>query len=93
MRAEPEKGGARGLDAQRKPEALVRLGAAVRARREALGLSQEALAERTEHHRNFIGGLERGEQNVSFLGLLRVAEGLGCSPEALVREALSDGDV
>lgn len=58
---------------------LARLGATVRARRTGLGMSQEGLAERSGHHRNFIGGVERGEQNVSALGLRRLAEALRCT--------------
>jgi transcriptional regulator with XRE-family HTH domain len=48
------------------------LGDAVRCGREAAGLSQEALGERADLHRNEIGALERGEQNISFVNLLRV---------------------
>ena len=67
--------------------ALIRLGTAVRAQRESLGLSQEALAERSGHHRNFIGGLERGEQNVSYLGLLKLSEALGCTLASLIERS------
>ena len=66
---------------------LARLGAAVRRRRVAKEVSQEALAEHSEHHRNFIGGLERGEYNVGVVGLLRIARALGCSAAELVGEA------
>ena len=57
---------------------LAALGARVRERREGRGWSQERLAERSGHHRNFVGGVERGEQNVSVLGLARLASALGC---------------
>ena len=57
---------------------LVALGRRVRARREGRGWSREELAERSGHHRNFVGGVERGEQNVSVLGLARLADALGC---------------
>jgi transcriptional regulator with XRE-family HTH domain len=66
---------------------LDRLGGAVRARRRALGLSQEELAERSGLHRNYIGGIERGERNVGYLNLLRLAEALGCQASRLVAEA------
>ena len=63
---------------------LAAIGKAVRARRVELGLSQEKLAEMSDHHRNFVGGIERGEQNVSVLGLRRLAGALGCSEHDLL---------
>ena len=66
---------------------LNRLGAAVRARRHALGYSQEELAERSGLHRNYIGGIERGERNVGYLNLTRLAEALRCRASRLVSDA------
>lgn len=70
-----------------KDPTLVRLGAAVRARRLTLGLTQEALAERTDFHANYVGMIERGERNPVYTNVLRLARGLGCTPGALVDEA------
>ena len=55
---------------------LIVFGARVRDRRTALGLSQEALAERCDLHRTYVGSLERGERNVTLLNILRLATGL-----------------
>lgn len=55
---------------------LIQLGQNVRQRRLALGLSQEDLAERAELHRTYIGGIERGERNVSLLNLVQLASAL-----------------
>ena len=52
------------------------LGAAIRKRRLSLGLSQEEFAEKIDCHRNFIGRLERGEQNPTVDTLVRLAAGL-----------------
>jgi transcriptional regulator with XRE-family HTH domain len=64
--------------------ATAELGARIRARRDALGLSQEALADRSGVHWTFIGQLERGRRNVSLHNLLKVAAGLGVDPGELV---------
>lgn len=73
-----------------KPPALLRLGAAVRARRRALGLSQEGLAERADLHMTYVGMIERGERNPTYTNVLRIARGLGCTVSALV-EGLDEG--
>lgn len=56
--------------------ALVRLGAAIRAARLDKQLSQEALADRANIDRSYIGGVERGEHNVAVINLLKIAEAL-----------------
>ena len=52
-----------------------------------MGLSQEGLAEIIGCHRNYVGYLERGEQNVTIDMLARVAKALGCTVTDLVSEA------
>ena len=56
---------------------LLAFGAAVRQHRGRLALSQEALAERSELHRTYVGGVERGERNVSLVNIYRLAQALG----------------
>nr|WP_295218485.1 helix-turn-helix transcriptional regulator [uncultured Brevundimonas sp.] len=51
----------------------------MRRRRIALGLSQEELADRAGLHRNYIGGIERGERNVGIKAVFALAGGLECS--------------
>ncbi|CAJ0893296.1 helix-turn-helix domain-containing protein [Ralstonia flatus] len=63
------------------------LGAAVRARRKAALLSQEALADRAEIDRSHMGKIERGERNVTLLNVLRIAQALDCKPSELLAEA------
>jgi transcriptional regulator with XRE-family HTH domain len=65
-------------------DALARFGARGRAERVRQGLSQEALAQRAELNRSYIGGVERGERNISLLNLLRIARALGVSPADLI---------
>lgn len=63
---------------------LLELGRAVRAAREARGLSQEELADRSGLHRNYIGGIERGERNVGIKALFRLSEAFGVHPSHLL---------
>jgi transcriptional regulator with XRE-family HTH domain len=68
-----------------KPRSLehVALGLAIRELRRGAGISQEVLAERARLHRTYVGGIERGERNVSFGNLLRLADALGVRPSEL----------
>jgi transcriptional regulator with XRE-family HTH domain len=54
-------------------------GRRVRELRLGLRLSQEELAERADLHRNYIGGIERGERNVGVLNIGKLADALGVS--------------
>jgi two-component system response regulator len=51
-------------------------GAAVRSRRDHLGISQEELAGRAGLHRTYISDVERGARNVSLESIFRLAEAL-----------------
>jgi transcriptional regulator with XRE-family HTH domain len=66
---------------------LKRLGAAVRARRKAIGLSQEALADAADIDRSHMGKIERGERNVTLLNVIKIAAALNGLPSDLLREA------
>ncbi len=49
------------------------LGENIRTYRRNLKWSQEKLAEKAELHHNYIGDIERGEENVSVDALIRIA--------------------
>lgn len=63
--------------------------AAVRARRHELGLSQEALAERAGLHRTYVGGVERGERNLTLTSIVRLARALDITPGELIDRSRS----
>ncbi len=54
----------------------VAFGKRVRELRLDLGLSHEKLVERAGLHRNYIGGVERGERNIGLLNVDRLAAAL-----------------
>ena len=62
------------------------LGDNVRKQRQKLGISQEELADRSDLHRTYIGGIERGERNIGFLNLVKLARALGVEPSELLRD-------
>ena len=52
------------------------LGENIRTYRRAMKWSQEKLAEKSDLHHNYIGDIERGEENVSVDALRRIAVAL-----------------
>jgi transcriptional regulator with XRE-family HTH domain len=62
---------------------LKELGLRIRDLRRAKGLSQEDLADKCGVHRTFMGTVERGESNLSFSNIFKVASTLGISLSAL----------
>ena len=56
-----------------------KFGARVRELRIAQGLSQEVLAQKAGLHRTYIGGIERGERNVSLINIEKIASALNLS--------------
>ena len=44
----------------------------IRALRKARNYSQEGFADAVSLHRAYMGGVERGEKNISFLNLLKI---------------------
>lgn len=61
------------------------LGENIRANRRRLKWSQEKLAEKAELHHNYIGDIERGEENVSVDALMRIATAMDVRLSELFR--------
>lgn len=62
------------------------VGRNIRAIREARGFSQEAFADALGVHRTYMGGIERGERNLTLKSLERIAEWIGVDPLELLSE-------
>lgn len=73
-----------------KIDSLIRFGQNLRVAREAKGFSQEALAMRAGLDRTYVGGVERGERNISLLNICRLASALSTSPSILMNAILLD---
>jgi transcriptional regulator with XRE-family HTH domain len=63
------------------------LGQNLRAYRIARGLSQEAFADILGVHRTYMGGVERGERNLTLKSVERLAAKLDVEPLALLEDA------
>jgi transcriptional regulator with XRE-family HTH domain len=59
-----------------KSDELLKLGRRIKLLREEQGLTQEQLAFACELDRTYISDLERGNRNLSYLGLIKLAKGL-----------------
>jgi len=59
------------------------VGVNLRAYRETRDLSQEAFASFLGYHRTYVGGLERGERNLTLRSVERIAAKLNIKPLSL----------
>ncbi|HDR6819594.1 helix-turn-helix domain-containing protein [Bacillus thuringiensis] len=59
------------------------VGENIRILRKKRGLTQEELAERINLQQAYIGGIERGERNISMLTLQKIAVGLEIPPDKI----------
>lgn len=66
---------------------LKNLGKAIRSMRTERGLSQEALAVDAELDRSYMGGIERGEHNLTVMNLMKISGALGVKMSTLLHSA------
>ena len=66
------------------------VGRNLRAYRQARGLSQEAFADELGVHRTYMGGIERGERNLTLKSLERIASQIDLDPLALLQPPESE---
>ena len=75
------------LSSQRQHASLVALGKAIREVRQSKGISQENLALLSGVDRSYVGRIERGDNNVAFLTLARLASALDTTVFKLAQKA------
>ena len=64
---------------------LIKLGSQIKNLRKASGISQERLALEAGIDRSYMGSIERGVRNVTFLTLVKIAEHLKCPVSELTK--------
>jgi transcriptional regulator with XRE-family HTH domain len=65
---------------------LRRFGDAMREERKRRGISQEQLALEAEINRTYMGGVERGEENISLLTIAKIATVLKVKPSEILEK-------
>lgn len=68
-----------------KETSLNELGKRIREKRKALGWTQETLADKAGIDRSYIGGVERGERNLTFTMLCEICKAFGCDVAELTK--------
>lgn len=71
------------MDEDRDRQLQKHFGDRVRQLRKQRGFSQEALALACELDRTYIGGVERGERNISLLNIYKIADALNVKAKTL----------
>ena len=63
-----------------------KFGIRVRDLRISSGLSQEVLGQKSGLHRTYIGGIERGERNISLINIEKIAKALSVPISSLMED-------
>ncbi len=71
---------------------LIRFGKNLKSIRIKKRFSQENLAEKSGLHRTYIGGIERGERNVSLKNIISIAKSLNIDPQLLFQGILTEDE-
>jgi transcriptional regulator with XRE-family HTH domain len=80
-----------GMSRRREAQVQRGFGNRVRELRKLKGFSQEALALACELDRTYIGGVERGERNISLINICKIARALDIPASRLLEEDRAAG--
>jgi len=72
------------MNKKREAEVQKRFGHRLRELRKQRGFSQESLALSCGLDRSYMGGVERGERNISLINIHKIARALGVQPRELL---------
>jgi transcriptional regulator with XRE-family HTH domain len=64
---------------------LLKLGHRIRSARKVLGYNQKVFAAKCGLNSSYLGGVERGERNITFDVLCAICEGLACDIAAITK--------
>ena len=70
-----------------KQSVAIQVGRALRASRDAAGLSQDQFADHIDMHRAYYAAIERGEKNITLTTLKRLTDGLRVAMSDVLRDA------
>ena len=76
------------MRANANDDVKITFGQRVRALRKRAGLSQEQLALKCGLDRTYIGGVERGERNISIVNIEKIARAIDLSPKDLFEDEI-----
>ena len=69
---------------------MITFGRNVQSARQALGISQEELADRAALHRTYIGMVERAERSISLQNAKKIADALNLTLDNLLNNSKED---
>ena len=78
--AKPSKNNSKSIE-------LLSLGKEIRESRKLLGFSQEDFAHEAGLDRSYLGGIERGEHNLTLINLIKIAKALSVTVSVLLEKA------
>lgn len=74
------------MESKRKNAVLRKFGAAVRRYRRMASLTQEEFADLCEMDRSYLGGVERGERNLTLLNVIKICDTLKVNPSEILAD-------
>lgn len=74
------------MESKRKNAVLRKFGASVRHFRRMAELTQEEFADICEIDRSYLGGVERGERNLTLVNVIKICDALKINPSEMLAD-------